>query len=91
LFPRRPAAGIRQQLAPLRKAVTEVEKRIEKLTAAKVKIETKLADPKLYEGPGEAVTRLQVDLADLSRQIESEEAEWLELHERLETAQSDLS
>ena len=88
---RRAAAGIRQQLAPLRKAVTEVEKRIEKLTAAKVKIETKLADPKLYEGPGEAVTKLQMDLADLSRQIESEEAEWLDLHERLETAQSDLS
>jgi ATP-binding cassette, subfamily F, member 3 len=83
---RRAAAEARAQTAPLRKKVQDAEKRLEKLGTDKAKIEAKLADPKLYSGPGEAVAKLQKDLAELDRAIANTESEWLELHEQLEAA-----
>lgn len=83
---RRAAAEARAQTAPLRKKVQDAEKRLEKLGGDKTKIEAKLADPKLYSGPGEAVAKLQKDLAELDRAIANTESEWLELHEQLEAA-----
>lgn len=83
---RRAAAEARAQTAPLRKKVQDAEKRLEKLGTDKTRIEAKLADPKLYSGPGEAVAKLQKDLAELDRAIASTESEWLELHEQLEAA-----
>jgi len=83
---RRAAAEARAQTAPLRKKVQDAEKRLEKLGGDKAKIEAKLADPKLYSGPGEAVAKLQKDLAELDRAIANTESEWLELHEQLEAA-----
>ncbi|KAF0222541.1 MAG: ATP-binding cassette subfamily F member [Rhodospirillaceae bacterium] len=83
---RRAAAEIRAQTAPLRKKVQDAEKRLEKLGGDKAKIEAKLADPKLYSGPGEAVAKLQKDLAELERAISVTESDWLELHEQLEAA-----
>lgn len=83
---RRAAAEARAQTAPLRKKVQDAEKRLEKLGGEKAKIEAKLADPKLYSGPGEAVSKLQKDLAELDRTIADTESEWLDLHEQLEAA-----
>ena len=83
---RRAAAEARAQLAPLRKKVQEAEKRLDKLGQDKAKIEARLADPKLYAGPGEAVTRLQKELAEHQRLIEDVEGLWLELQEELEEA-----
>jgi ATP-binding cassette subfamily F protein 3 len=87
---RRAAAEIRAQLAPLRKQVAAVEKRLEQSGKAKAGIEAKLADPALYSGPGEAVARLQKELAETQRCIDEAEAEWLDLHEQLEAAQADF-
>nr|CAM77446.1 ATPase components of ABC transporters with duplicated ATPase domains [Magnetospirillum gryphiswaldense MSR-1] len=81
-----PPPKARAQTAPLRKKVQDAEKRLEKLGGDKAKIEAKLADPKLYSGPGEAVAKLQKDLAELDRAIANTESEWLELHEQLEAA-----
>jgi ATP-binding cassette subfamily F protein 3 len=86
---RRAAAEIRAQLAPLRKQVADVEKRLERLGKVRAATEARLADPALYSGPGEAVTRLQKELAENQRAIADDEALWLDLHEQLEAAQAD--
>ncbi|OJX81402.1 ABC-F family ATP-binding cassette domain-containing protein [Magnetospirillum sp. 64-120] len=83
---RRAAAEARAQTAPLRKKVQEAEKKLEKLGKDKSVIEAKLADPKLYSGPGEAVAKLQKELAELDRAIADTESVWLDLHEQLEAA-----
>ncbi|MCA1909524.1 MAG: ABC-F family ATP-binding cassette domain-containing protein [Magnetospirillum sp.] len=83
---RRAAAEARAQTAPLRKKVQEAEKKLEKLGKDKTAIETKLADPKLYSGPGEAVAKLQRELAEIDRAIADTESAWLDLHEQLEAA-----
>ncbi|OAN48721.1 ABC-F family ATP-binding cassette domain-containing protein [Magnetospirillum moscoviense] len=87
---RRAAAEVRAQLAPLRKQVADVEKRLERLAKAKTEVETKLADPALYSGPGEKVAKLQKELGEIARSVEDDEARWLDLHEQLEAAQADL-
>ncbi|MBR9973119.1 ABC-F family ATP-binding cassette domain-containing protein [Magnetospirillum sulfuroxidans] len=83
---RRAAAEARAQTAPLRKKVQDAEKRLEKLNQDKTKLAAKLADPKLYSGPGETVTALQKELANLEREIADTESLWLEVHEQLEAA-----
>gem|GEM_PF-3903443 len=83
---RRAAAEARAQTAPLRKKVQEAEKKLEKLGKDKAAIEAKLADPKLYSGPGEAVAKLQMELAEIDRAIADTESVWLELNEQLEAA-----
>jgi len=83
---RRAAAEVRAQTAPLRKKVQDAEKKLEKLAKDKAAVETKLADPKLYSGPGEAVAKLQMDLAEIDRAIADTESAWLELNEQLEAA-----
>jgi ATP-binding cassette, subfamily F, member 3 len=83
---RRAAAEARAQLAPLRKKVQDAEKRVHTLTDKKAAIETKLADPKVYGGPSAEVTKLQIDLGAVSKQLETAEEEWLMLAEEYETA-----
>ncbi|MFA6022320.1 MAG: ABC-F family ATP-binding cassette domain-containing protein [Rhodospirillales bacterium] len=83
---RRAAAEARAQTALLRKKVQAAEKRLEKLNQDKAKLAAKLADPKLYNGPGESVTNLQKELATLEREIADTESLWLEAHEQLEAA-----
>lgn len=83
---RRAAAEARAQTAPLRKKIQDAEKKLEKLGAEKAAVQARLADPKLYSGPGEAVARLQKDLAELDRAIAETESLWLELQEQLEAA-----
>ena len=83
---RRAAAEIRAQLAPLRKVAQEAEMRLEKLGRDKARLETELADPSLYGGPGERVGRLQKELAEVERAIAETETRWLDAHEKLEAA-----
>ncbi|MFM2042779.1 MAG: hypothetical protein RLY86_1355 [Pseudomonadota bacterium] len=88
---RRAAADLRAQLAPLRRKLEDVEKQLSRLTAKRTEIEGKLADPALYTGPADKLTKLQVELGALTRQIETAESAWLDLSEQLEQAKAALS
>ncbi|WP_135076743.1 ABC-F family ATP-binding cassette domain-containing protein [Terasakiella sp. SH-1] len=83
---RQDRAAQRAAQAPLRKKAKEAEKRVEKLTGEKEKLENKLADPKIYEGPSEKLQELQIQLGEINNQLEEAELEWLEAAEALEEA-----
>jgi ATP-binding cassette subfamily F protein 3 len=77
----------RNALAPLRAAVENCEREIERLAAARADLERELADPALYQPAAKA--RLQESLAtqrELAQRAHAAEAAWLEASERLEQA-----
>lgn len=77
---RREAAEKRQQLAPIRKKVKELETRLEKLNDRRDQIMQLLEDPSLYMIGlnGQKVKNLQITLAQLDAEIEETENAWLE-------------
>jgi len=83
---RRAAAENRAVTAPLRKKAQDAEKRLEKLMTEKSKLDQKLSDPTLYQGPGDKVAALQRQMADLDKAISETEMIWLEALEELELA-----
>ncbi len=83
---RKAAADQRAQLAPLRKKAEEAEKLVTRLSAQKAKLEAELADPKLYSGPAEAVTKVKKTLAEVERDLGAAEETWLATQEALEAA-----
>jgi ATP-binding cassette subfamily F protein 3 len=83
---RKAAAEQRAQLAPLRKQVEEAEKQMAKLSAQKTKLEVELADPKLYNGPAEAITKVKKSLAEVERDLGAAEEAWMTAQEALEGA-----
>ena len=83
---RKAAADQRALLAPLRKKAEEAEKLVTKLTAQKTKLEAELADPKLYNGPPDAVTKVKKSLAEVERELGVAEEDWLTSQEALEQA-----
>lgn len=85
---RRAAAGQRALLAPLRRKVDTAEAAVERLNREKKGIEDRLADPALYLGPGEAVARLQKELAECARKIADAEAVWIAAVEAVEQAET---
>ncbi len=85
---RRERAEARAALAPLRRLAQEAEKRIAKLTAERARVEAILADPEFYaRRSGADVTKGQMRLAELNREIEAAEEAWLEASGALEAAQ----
>lgn len=83
---RQDRAAQRAAQAPLRKAAKEAEKKVDQLTSRKEKLETKLADPSLYEGPSDKLQALQIELGALNAELEEAELAWLEASEALEAA-----
>jgi ATP-binding cassette subfamily F protein 3 len=81
---RQDRAAQRAAQAPLRKKAKEAEKQVEKLSAQKEKLEAKLADPKIYEGPSDDLQKLQIELGSLNQKLEEAEMAWLEAAEALE-------
>ena len=77
---RREAAEKRQQLAPIRKKVKELEARLEKLNDQRDQIMQLLEDPTMYMIGlnGQKVRNLQITLAQLDAEIEETENAWLE-------------
>jgi ATP-binding cassette subfamily F protein 3 len=61
---------------------------VEKLSAEKEKLETKMADPKIYDGPSDQLQDLQIKLGEISNLLEEAEMEWLDAAEQLENASS---
>jgi len=86
---RRAAAEMRQRTAPLRKAIQAAEKEIEKLSAEKARLEERMADPTLYNGPADQHTALQKDLGAVTKKIEAAETRWMDAQEALEAAEAE--
>jgi ATP-binding cassette subfamily F protein 3 len=87
---RRQAAAQRQHLAPLKKKVDQAIKAIEAHTAAKARIEEKLADPTLYDGPTERVTALQKALAEAEETLAAAELDWMDAEDTYEAEKNRL-
>jgi ATP-binding cassette subfamily F protein 3 len=85
---RRAAAEARAQLAPLKRKVETAEKRLDQLHGKKSTLDAQLADPSLYQGAPDKLTKLTKELADIERQLADAEADWLDASEAYETAQT---
>jgi ATP-binding cassette subfamily F protein 3 len=85
---RRAAAEARKRLAPLKKAVEAAEKAVETLTARKTALETRMAEPALYDGPADRLTALQRDLGETAKALDEAEAAWMEALETYEAARA---
>jgi len=84
---RRERAAARAALAPLRKQAKDAEARLAQLTAERVAIEVKLADPALYAvGRANDIAAANARLASIRREAEAVEAQWLAAEEALEAA-----
>jgi len=85
---KRAAAQRRSRLSPLLAEITRIESSIQALEARRKELEDSLASPDIYAA--EAKVRLQELLqsqAQLTRDIDAQEAAWLAASERLEAAQ----
>ena len=82
---RRLDAEARNRLTPLRNEQRRLESQLEKLGAARGRLETELADPQTYTSKlPEESRRLTLRHADLVREIASLEERWLEVSSELE-------
>lgn len=84
-------AAARETTKKLRATVREAEKKVETLTAACADLETRLADPALYDGPADALTALQKELADKRGEMARAEAAWLQAQEDLDALTGDAA
>jgi ATP-binding cassette subfamily F protein 3 len=82
---RRAAAEARAAVAHLKRAAEAAEKRVERLAAERAKLEAKLADPEVYQGPTARLMELQVKLGETKRALAAAEEAWLEAQSTLET------
>ena len=90
---KRAEAQDRQRLSALRKPIEnrikKLEQQMEAATARKADLDTRLADPSVYEaGNKDALRTLLADQAACAQALEQLEMEWLEQQEALETVQA---
>lgn len=83
---RKERAEQRQATAELRKTIKKTETQIAKLEAEKTAVETRLADPAVYNGATRDLMELQLKHAEIKDAIAAAESEWLEAQEALEGA-----
>jgi ATP-binding cassette subfamily F protein 3 len=83
---RKAAAEARAAVAHLRRAAELAEKALLRLQAEKANLETALANPKLYDGGPEKLTKLQKEHAAIEARIAEQEERWLEAQSELEAA-----
>jgi ATP-binding cassette subfamily F protein 3 len=82
----------RNRLSPLRAAVASAERELDRLHRELSELQTALTKPELYSADGkERLRELLERQAQLARQTESAEADWLEQSERLEAAMQGLT
>ena len=85
---RRARAASRAALAPLKKRLSTLEKRLDETSKRRDVLHARLADPATYDLPADDQANLQRDAVAVDEAISVLEAEWLEVSEELETAQS---
>ena len=83
---RRGGAERRAQLAPLKRSAEQAEKKVTILNGELAKIEAALNLPGLYDKEPQRAISLTRERADVSRRIETAEAEWLKASEAYEAA-----
>jgi ATP-binding cassette subfamily F protein 3 len=84
---RRVQAEARNRLTPLRAQQRRLETQLERLTAQRQEIESRLADPATYAAAtAEEQRRLSARHGELSREISALEEQWLEIGSALEAA-----
>ena len=81
---RRAAAAQRENEKATRQKVKKIETRMAAIDEDLVKLEAKLADPDVYNGSTAEMMKLGQRQAELRREKETLEAQWLELYELLE-------
>jgi ATP-binding cassette, subfamily F, member 3 len=81
---RRAAAAQRENEKATRQRVKKIETRVATIDADLTALEQKLADPQTYNGPTAELMKLGQRQAELRKEKETLEAEWLELYELLE-------
>ena len=81
---RRAAAAQRENEKASRQRVKKIETRVAAIDDELGKLEHKLADPQTYNGPTAELMKLGQHQAELRKEKETLEAEWLELYELLE-------
>ncbi len=91
--PRTPAKKIKRaapadQLAALRAEVKTCEARIEKIADMLERIDARLADPALYNGPGDQIETLQIKRAEIVEAESRAEALWFAAQNRLDAAEA---
>ncbi|MEO7064700.1 MAG: ATP-binding cassette domain-containing protein [Dokdonella sp.] len=85
---RRDRAEQRARIAPLKNAVTRIEKDIAIREAQRASVQAELADPALYEsGRGDRVAELVRRQGQLAQEIGMLEEAWLEAHDALDHAE----
>ena len=78
-------AELRQQTAPLRKKIIQLEKELEKATVMLNKLEELLATSEIYEAENKAqLTETLAKQISAKQKVEEIELEWLEMQEELE-------
>jgi len=84
---RKARASARAETADLRKAITRVERELEKLNAAFDGVKADLAKPEVYEAESKnRLIELQTRYSELERDIEQAEEVWLKASSALEAA-----
>ena len=86
---RKASAQQRAALAPLRKRAATLESLVERLEGERGRLEARLADPELYDGPADRLAKLQKRLHACREQLDAAEAEWLDVQHQLEEAAGD--
>lgn len=82
-------AELRQQTAPLRKKIQQLEVQMDKCGAQLAEIENQLADTALYrEENKQRLTHLLAEQVPLKKQLEQLEYDWLEAQQQLDILQS---
>jgi ATP-binding cassette subfamily F protein 3 len=81
---RRAAAAQRESEKATRQRVKKIETRVAAIDEELTALEQKLADPDTYNGPTAQLMKLGQRQAELRKEKETLEAEWLELYEGLE-------
>jgi ATP-binding cassette subfamily F protein 3 len=82
----------RKQLQPLRKRVAKAEAELAALQSARSELDRQLADPEIYrEENKRKLEACLLEKADLEKQCDAVETEWMQASEELDDLTSDLS
>jgi ATP-binding cassette subfamily F protein 3 len=84
---RRAAAELRTQLAPLRKAAQQAERRVDLLSKKRNELQTRLADPNLYQGPPSEVAAVHREIGEVMKALEQAEESWFAAQTALDEAE----
>ncbi|MGR5167762.1 ABC transporter ATP-binding protein [Vibrio astriarenae] len=89
---KRREAEFRKQTAPIRKTLTKLEEKMDKLGAAVAQAEQQLLDNSLYEAENKAkLSQVLADQANAKSQLEEVEMEWMEQQETLEQMEQEFN